>query len=181
MWTAFSGSVLPAYGGETQEKIPTFGKGSNEVRLYADYFCLPCGSIEPAIEDSLIRLVRDGTYRVTFVDVPFHKGSFLYATHFLYACNAGVDIVAALRVRHVLFQQAREGVADERTLTNILSSQNVQTKPYDVSPTLKALNRLIREDSVNNTPSCVIITAGGKKKYAGSDDVKNAIIKLSQP
>jgi len=53
MWTAFSGSVLPTYGGETQEKIPTFGKGSNEVRVYADYLCPSCGSIEPAIVTQL--------------------------------------------------------------------------------------------------------------------------------
>jgi uncharacterized membrane protein len=50
VWLAFSGSVLPAYGAENPENIPTFGKGSNEVRIYADYFCPPCGAAEPAVE-----------------------------------------------------------------------------------------------------------------------------------
>ena len=70
VWLTFSGSVLPAYGAGNEEYVPTFGKGRNELRIYADYFCQPCSSIEPAIENALVQLARSETYRVTFVDVP---------------------------------------------------------------------------------------------------------------
>jgi len=177
----FSGSVLPVYGADPQDSISTFGKGRDEVRLYTDYFCPPCRSIEPDIEDTLIRLVRSGDYRVTFVDMPIHAESVVYATLFLHALNAGGDIAHAVRVRSILFDLAGKGITQEEALAKALKDKNIRTRPYDVHPTLMALNRLIREDQVSGTPSCVIVTAGMTAHYVGAVKVKNAIVQLDGP
>ena len=178
----FSGSVLPVYGADPQEGISTFGKGRDEVRLYTDYLCPPCRSIEPAIEDTLIRLVRTGDYRVTFVDMPIHAESVVYATKFLHVLNAaGGDIAQAVRVRRILFDLAGKGVTQEEAILKALKGKGIRSRPYDVHPTLMALNRLIREDQVSGTPSCVIITAGMKARYVSAGQVKNAIVQLDGP
>jgi uncharacterized membrane protein len=177
----FSGSVLPVYGAESQDSISTFGKGRDEIRLYTDYLCPPCRSIEPDIENTLIRLVRNGDYRVTFVDMPIHLESMVYATQFLHALNAGGGIAHAVRVRRILFDLAGKGITQEEALLKALKDKGIRTKPYDVHPTLMALNRLIREDQVSGTPTCVIVKAGMKASYVGAGKVKTAIIQLAGP
>jgi len=177
----FSGSVLPAYGADPRENLSTFGQGSNEVRLYTDYFCHPCRSIEPAIEEALIGLVRDGNYRVTFVDMPLHTESVVYATQFLQALNTGGDIAHAVRVRRILFEAAEKGIREEKALRKVLKEEGIKTKIYDVHPSFMALNRFIREDQVSSTPSCVTIAAGMKTKYVGANQVKSAVLNLPGP
>lgn len=175
VWLTFSGSVLPVYGAEGPGSVPTFGNGSDEVRIYADYFCPPCGGVEPVIEQALGRLARGDAYRVTFVDVPFHRETVVYATQFLYIVNAGADIDTILRARHVLFREAQKNVRDEAALKSALTANGIPTRPYDTALTFKALNLLIKEDAVTDTPSCVIVTGGKKAKYVGFNAVKNAV------
>ena len=38
----FSGSVTPAYGQDAINSVPSLGKGTYEITIFADYFCPPC-------------------------------------------------------------------------------------------------------------------------------------------
>jgi hypothetical protein len=57
-----SGSVTPAYGQDVVPSVPSLGKGSYEVVLFADYFCPPCLRIDTKAEPLLKKLLATGAF-----------------------------------------------------------------------------------------------------------------------
>jgi thiol:disulfide interchange protein DsbA len=165
----FQGSVTPLYAEEIL--IPSFGTGKTQVRLYTDYFCGPCSSLEPKLEKMIPDLVKKGTVSIIFIDTPIHKHSSLYAIYFLYILNERKDLPYALRARAILFEAAKKKVMEKDKLEEYLKKRNIGFKPFDARTTFKLYNAYIQEDKISSTPTCVIWN-GGKKSFIGSNIMK---------
>jgi thiol-disulfide isomerase/thioredoxin len=176
----FSGSVTPAYGQDSIRGVPSLGKGSYEVILFTDYFCPPCKRIDAKAEPVMKELLASGKVKITFVDVPFSPATPMYAKYYLYAVNAGTDVKEILRIRASLFSAAQvKSIQKEEIMLGYLSEQKIAWKPYDEKPVFQQLSRIIKENSVNKTPTCVIkYSATNVKKYVGDDEIWNGLTKL---
>ena len=156
--------------------FPAYGAGVIQVRIYTDYFCPPCRGMEPAVEPVLRDLIKRGVVRLTLVDTPFNKYTPLYARYFLYALNAKNDFEHALKIRNILFDEAANGhFTTKEQLEKIFKSRGIPYKAFEPKHTFDRYNALIKEDSVNATPSCVIIRAGKKEKFVVGPDIINAL------
>jgi len=163
-----------AAGGQ-ESPLPSFGSGTIKVRLYTDYFCPPCRDMEPSIEPILLDLVKEGTIHLTFIDVPTSKYTALYARYFLYALGEKGDIDSVVHARRTLFDAAEKKVVDKNQLVNLLAEKKIGLKPIDLAPAQNLWNRLLQEDQIRSTPSCVIIHGEEKKTYVGSLEVIKAL------
>src|SRR4030067_2618133 len=168
----FQGAVTPLYAEEIL--IPSFGTGKTQIRLYTDYFCGPCSSLEPKLEKMLADLVKKNTVSITFIDTPIHKHSSLYATYFLYILNKKRDFEYVLRARAVLFEAAKKKVTEKGKLEEYLKKRNIGFKPFDARTTFKFFNGYFQEDKISATPTCVI-SNGGKKSFTGEKDIIKAL------
>jgi thiol:disulfide interchange protein DsbA len=155
--------------------IPSFGTGMIKVRLYTDYFCPPCRDMEPELEPILLELVKDGTIHLTFVDVPTSQHTTLYARYFLYALGEKRDIDSVVHARRTLFEAAEKRMVDKNQLVSLLAEKGIGLKPIDPAPAYNLWNRLLQEDQIRSTPSCVIIHGEEKKTYVGSLEVIKAL------
>jgi thiol:disulfide interchange protein DsbA len=176
-WLAFI-LLLPMMVPSAEGKdpiLPTFGQGPIKVSLYTDYFCPPCRDMEPTLEPILLDLVKDGTIHLTFVDVPTSQHTTLYARYFLYALGEKGDIDSAVHVRRTLFEAAEKRVVDKSQLVNLLAEKEIGLKPIDLAPAYNLWNRLLQEDQIRSTPSCVIVHGEEKKTYVGSLEVIKAL------
>lgn len=171
---------IPVICRSAETFTPSFGKGTVKVRLYSDYFCPPCRAMEPGIEPVITDLVRDGTITLTFVDTPFYRYSSLYARCFLYAINEKKDLEHALRARRALIEAAKNGLDSADKLEIFLKKEGITLKSFDPGPTFKAFSRHLKEDAIDATPSCVIETEGGTKKYGGPGNIIDALKKLKK-
>ena len=124
----------------------SFGKGKIQVRLYADYFCGPCSNLEPKIEYLISDLVKRNIITITFIDVPFHKYSSLYAKYFLYILNDKKEIGHALKARDALFEAAKIPIDEEEKLEAFLQKKGFKFKIFDTKPVFAILQNYIRED-----------------------------------
>jgi thiol-disulfide isomerase/thioredoxin len=176
----FSGSVTPAYGQETAGSVPTLGKGSYEISLFADYFCPPCKIIDTKAEPLLKELLATGKVKITFVDVPFHGPTPVYAKYYLYAVNANPGTENVFHVRKILFEAAQDRhIQKEEALIAYLKEQKISWKIMDEKPILTMLNAIIKKNAINATPTCLIkYPSTGIKKYIGSDEIWNGLNKL---
>jgi len=165
---------LETAGGE-ESPLSSFGSGAIKVRLYTDYFCPPCRDMEPTLEPILLDLVKDGTIHLTFVDVPTSQHTTLYARYFLYALGEKRDIDSVVHARRTLFDAAEKGVVDKSQLVNLLAEKEIGLKPIDLAPAYNLWNRLLQEDQIRSTPSCVIVQGEEKKTYVGSLEVIKAL------
>jgi len=176
--TAFSVSAfaqaVPA-GTKEDPSFPTYGKGKINVRLYTDYFCMPCQASEPVIEPVLERLVKKGVVKVTFVDLPASRYSALYIRHFLYAMKKKNSFANAIRVKHALFEAAKNNITDEASLQAHLASKGISFTVYDVKPVFKKFNDYIMSDMAGSTPSAVIEKSGNKETVTGGSEIVNAL------
>jgi phage terminase large subunit len=60
-----------------------------------------------------------------------------------------------------------------------LSEQKIAWKPYDEKSVFQQFSRIIKENSVNQTPTCVIkYSATNIKKYVGDDEIWDGLTKL---
>ena len=162
----FVGSVNPATGADN-ETIPSYGRGPREVLIFSDYFCPPCQALEPKLEPVLDALYKQGNVKIRFVDTPMHRETPLFAKYYLYAAKASPDYGSAMRARQVLFALAgKENVfwMDER-IEEAFRKEKVAFTPFDFRTAQPELNRLIRDNRVDSTPTCVI-------KYSDSDTRK---------
>jgi len=169
--------ILTAGAAWGQDKtFPTYGTGAVTVRIYTDYFCPPCRGMEPAVEPLLRNLIKKGFITLTLVDTPFSKYTPLYACYFLYALNAKNDFEHALLVRNTLFDAAtnRHFTTKER-LEEIFKGKGISYTVFEPKPAFDRYNALIKEDSIDATPSCVIIRDGKKEKFVGGPDIVNAL------
>ncbi|MDI9570983.1 MAG: thioredoxin domain-containing protein [Pseudomonadota bacterium] len=175
-WPLLAGHVA----GEEPGALPRYGAGAIQVRLYTDYFCGPCRSIEPAAEALLRDLVKKKRITLTLVDLPLTRHSVLYARYFLYALKELNELEHALKVRRLLFDTAatREKSSPERIET-ALRNKGIAFASFDPRPLFDRYNELIKEDNVHSTPTCVIVKGGKKETFIGTDEVIKGLKGLS--
>jgi hypothetical protein len=173
----FSGSVTPAYGQEIANGVPTLGKGSYEVTVFADYFCPPCLRIDTKAEPLLKKLLATKKVKITFVDVPFHKPTPIYAKYYLYAANANSEANNILHVRKILFEAAQvKHIETENALVAYLNEQKISLKTLDEKSIFSTLLTMIKENNIKSTPTCIIrYSAGNIKILVGDEEIWNGL------
>lgn len=174
----FSGSATPAYAEET--RIPTFGNGPIKVRIYTDYFCSPCRSMEPDLESIVIDLVRRRIAAVAFVDTPVHRETILYAKCFLGIATGGDDISQVLRARSALFKAAEKNIRSLQDLEAFLGERGLKCRFVDSTQAFETFRKHLRGDRIDSTPSCVVEGSGGRKKYTGAREILRALTRLGE-
>jgi len=175
----FSGSATPAYGAE-KSLVPSYGSGKYEMIIFTDYFCPPCQLLESEIDPALKEFLSRGGVKVTFVDLPIHKETKLYAKYFLYSAKAGRNYKKILHARRILFSLAKNRIAlNEDDLKKALKEQNVPFIPYDLKLVYPALNKIISTHKVKSTPTCVVkYSDTDVRKYSGSFEIQNGLAML---
>jgi len=169
----FKGMVTPAYADEII--LPSFGNGKIEVRLYTNYFCGPCRSLEPKLEPLIKDLVKRNIITITFIDTPNTK---FYARYFLYCLKEKKEINHVLRVRTALFEAAKNKITEHEKLEEFLKNKRIRFKPFDVTSTLNIYRSLIKEDKINRTPKCMIFNGNKKEDFEGYADILKAFESL---
>lgn len=158
--------------------ITSFGSGNVTVRLYADYFCGPCGALEPKAEQLVRSLVKKNVINITFIDAPFHKFSSLYARYFLFILNEKKDFAHALSVRPILFDGAGKNLTEAEKIEEYLKKKGIKFKPFDARPVFIVFEGYLREDKIDSTPTCVIERNGKKEVFKGGDNILKALESL---
>jgi protein-disulfide isomerase len=161
---------------ETAGLITSFGTGKIKVRLYSDYFCGPCRNSEPKIESVIKTLIKNNTINVTFIDVPFHPPkSVLYAKYFLYILNEKKEFNHALTARSVLFDAAKENIAEKDKIEGYLKNKNIKFKSFDEKQLFNIFENHMNGDGINTTPTCVIENNGRKEIFKGGDSILKSL------
>lgn len=156
--------------------FPAYGSGAVEVRIYSDYFCSSCGKLEPAVEPILKDLLKEKVIRLTLVDAPLHPFTALFARYFLYALKENPDMDHAFQVRNILFNaSADKSIRTKERIEALFKEKGVPYAAFDTKPAFDRYNALIKEDSVKQTPTCVIIKSGQKETLVGRADTMNAL------
>jgi protein-disulfide isomerase len=155
--------------------LPSYGQGKVTVRVYTDYFCVPCRAGEPKIEALMSDLVKNNKIRLTFVDTPAHQETPLYARYFLFILNHKKDFEHALFARNALFDAASIKIITKEKLEEFLAQKGIRYKPFDTKQTLDAMSKYIRDDGVKNTPTVVIDNGTQKQLYIGVDNIIRAL------
>ncbi len=169
----FKGAAAPVYAEEVL--LPSFGQGKVQVRLYTDYFCVPCSKMEPKIEPLLTGLVKKKSITLTLIDTPVHTLTPLYARYYLYILSQDKRLESTMRSRNLLFEAAKSKIEDKDRLEEFLKKNNVKFRQIDPRPTFAALSALITEDKVRATPTCVIIRDGKKAVFNGENEITGAL------
>ncbi len=120
-------TAAPAHAAKAD--LPSFGKGKIEVRLYTDYFCGPCGRMEPRVEALLADLVKRNTVTLIFVDTPIHRFTPLYAKYFLYILNNDRAFAHVLQYRALLFEAAKGKIETGDKLEEFLKGERRRVYP----------------------------------------------------
>jgi len=165
----FQGTATPVYAADIL--MPSFGNGPVKVRLYTDYFCKPCSALEPKLEPVINDLVKKGLINITFIDTPVHKETTLYAKYFLYMLHEKKELNYALRARAVLFEAAKQKIADNKSLEALILQKGMRWKPFDVTSTFGVLGSYLKEDNIKSTPTCIIDNKGKKERFTGNNIV----------
>jgi len=175
----FSGSVVPAYGAD-KSAVPSYGHGTHEVLIFTDYFCPPCQDLEKDLDLLLEPLLTSGGVKVTFVDMPIHKPTAMYARYFLYAANGRRGYKDIVRARETLFTLAQQNTAStEEYLKEALKLQGIVVKPYDVKPVFSEYNSIIRKYKVTSTPTCIVkYSESNVRRYQGFDEIRSGLSEL---
>ncbi|MBN1663478.1 MAG: thioredoxin domain-containing protein [Deltaproteobacteria bacterium] len=171
---------MPAWGQGIFRAIPSWGSGPYEVILFTDYFCGPCRRIDTKAETLLTELLATGQVRLTFVDVPFTRISPVYAKYYLYVVNANANVSYVLYVRKRLFDAAQDRrIKTEEALIAYLKENKISWTVFDEKSVFPLVNRVIKDNKINATPTCVIKFApADQKKYVGSDEIWAALTGL---
>jgi thiol-disulfide isomerase/thioredoxin len=178
----FSGTVTPAYGFDSTGSIPSLGKGPYEVVVFADYFCPPCKRIDIKAEPLLKELLATNKVKITFIDVPFHSATPIYAKYYLYAANASPDVNSILHVRKILFEAAQtKNIQKENALVDFLKEEKILWKKLDEKSIFPMLSNVIKENNIDQTPICMIkYSAKDVKKYIGDESIWNGLTELKK-
>lgn len=176
----FSGSATPAYARENSYGILSMGNGSYEVVLFADYFCPPCRRIDTKAEPLLKELLIGDKVKISFIDVPMHSYTPVYAKYYLYAVNADSSADNIFHIRKILFEAAQDKqIRTENALVAYLKEQKISWKPMDEKSVFQMLSSKIRENNINATPTCVIrYSATDVRKFVGDEEIRNGLNKL---
>ena len=169
-----------ALNADAQRVIPSMGVGPYEVLMFSDYFCPPCKRIDTKAEPLMKELLEKGKVKITFVDVPFHSATPIYAKYYLYAVNAKADSGNVFHVRRILFDAAQvKRIQKEDALIAYLKEKKIFWKVMDEKAILPLLSSLIKENKVNQTPTCIIrYPLAGEKKYVGDIEIWDGLMQL---
>jgi hypothetical protein len=159
-------------------KLPSFGSGPVQVRLYTDYFCGPCSRTEPKIEQLLLDLVKRKVVTLIFIETPVHAATPLYAKYFLYILNSKRTVEHALQSRAVLFEAAKNKIEEADKLEEFLRAKGIKFKEMELSAVFAAFGGLINEDAIKSTPTCVVVKDGKKSLHSGEVEIVNALQQL---
>jgi protein-disulfide isomerase len=172
------GSALGAEAG----LVPAYGSGSYRLFIFADYFCQSCQRLEKELADEIGAMIGRGGIRVSFVDVPMHKLTPLYARYFLYAAKAAGSTQAVLHAREVLVDTtSRIGAITEPQLEAALKTREVPMKPYDVKPVFAQYNDLVQKYQVSGSPTFVFFySAKDVRKYSGREKIMKGLAEFRQ-
>lgn len=160
--------------------IPALGSGTYEVIMFADYFCPPCKRIDTKAEALMKELLTTGNVKITFVDVPFNRLTPMYVKYYLYAANAKGEISNILHVRKTLFAAAQEKrIETEDALVQYLKHQKIALKPFNEKFVYPLLSAAIKDNKIDQTPTCVIrYSIAGEKKYIGDIEIWEGLMQL---
>ena len=172
----FSGSATPVYAAEPV--MPAFGRGAIEVRLYTDYFCEPCRDEEGEVISLLMELVGKNLIRVLFIDTPVHPETVFYAGYFLAVLNAKGGFRQAVAARGALFEAAGKKIKRKEALEAFLKTKRMDIRPFDTAPVFKIFGNYMKEDRINSTPTCVIISPKGKQTLIGKEEIAKGLRSL---
>ena len=169
-----------ASNANAQRVIPSMGIGSYEVLMFSDYFCPPCNRIDMKAERLMKELLETGKVKITFVDVPFHSATPIYAKYYLYAVNAKADPGNVFHVRRILFDAAQaKRIQKEDALIAYLKEKKIFWKLMDEKAIFPLLSAFIKEKKVDQTPTCVIrYPLAGEKKYVGDVEIWDGLMQL---
>ena len=173
VWLSAAGS---GWAEERNQTFPSFGSGAVEVRLYTDYFCPPCRAMEPGVEPILKDLLKKNAIRLTLADVPLSRLTPLFARNFLYALRENNGAEHALLVRSILMEAStNKEIATQERIEALFKGKGIAFVVWDPKFAFDRYNKLLQEDKINATPTCVIIKNGQKKAFVGADDIINAL------
>jgi len=169
-----------ASNADAQRVIPSMGVAPYEVLMFSDYFCPPCKQIDSKAEPLLKELLASGKVKITFVDVPFHSATPIYAKYYLYAVNANADSGNVFHVRKILFDAAQaKRIQKEDALIAYLKEKKIFWKVMDEKAIFPLLSSLIKENKVDQTPTCIIkYSSMDVKKYVGTEEIWIGLTKL---
>lgn len=169
-------SPAPAPAAHDDDPMPIYGSGHIDVRLYANFFCPPCRTLESTIEPLLKDLVHRDLIRLTIIDVP---GAPLYVNYFLYALKKENRLERALAVRNVLFEAAGTGVEQtDEALHQLFEDKGIDYELFDATALYPRFNQMIRNDELTSTPSLAIEREGETTLYRGRSAIIGALEKL---
>ena len=169
-----------ALNANAQRVIPSMGVGPYEVLMFSDYFCPPCKRIDTKAETLMRELLSTGKVKITFVDVPFHSVTPIYAKYYLYAVSANADSGNVFHVRRILYDAAQaKRIQKEDALIAYLKEKKIFWKVMDEKAIFPLLSSLIKENKVSQTPTCVIkYSSMDVKKYVGTEEIWIGLTKL---
>ncbi|MDD5723221.1 MAG: hypothetical protein PHY29_05710 [Syntrophales bacterium] len=167
----FSGSPTPASTTPafTAEKflVSSCGSGPYELIVFTDYFCSPCQEVESELDPALNEILSSGGVKVTFVDVPGHSQTLLFAKYFFYITGTTYDLRHILHARKVLFSLAKSksvySVYNDEILSKVLTAQGIPFKPRGLKETdQEAIAHIVKTYPIHGTPTCIV-------KYSNTD------------
>jgi hypothetical protein len=161
---------------ELNQPFPSYGSGLVEVRIYTNFFCLPCRAMEPYVEPILKELLKKNAIRLTLVDTPSGERAILFARNFLYAIRENNDPEHAFRVRKILAEAANnENMTTQERIEGLFKEKGIPFFVYDVKPLFDRYNALLKEDMITGTPKCVIVMNGEKQWISGAQHIVKAL------
>lgn len=174
-------ALAPATAGEELSPVTAYGDGPIEVRLYSNYFCPPCRSLEPQAEPLLLELVERNAIRLVMVDLPTGEEALLYAHFYFYALKAENTLERALAVRTLLFEAAaRRDILAEDALAAFFEEHSIAYDTFDAKILYPRLNEFITEDKIRVTPTMVIVRDGDSQLLTGPRAILEALRALSE-
>jgi thiol:disulfide interchange protein DsbA len=177
MLLILSSTGLYAQGQEIP--FPQYGTGPIHVFIYTDYFCPPCRATEPLVEPILRDLLKRNAITLTFIDVPYHRLTPLFAKYFLYALKTKNDSDHAFHIRNALIAAtADKNMTTEKRIGELFKSKGIPYTVFEAKPVFDRYNALIKEDHINATPTCVIVKKGKKESFVGGPDIIAALKRL---
>jgi protein-disulfide isomerase len=134
--------------------------------------------IEANLEPAIMKVLAEGDIKVTFVDMPFHPLTPLYAKYFLFATRGAGGYKNAMHARNVLFGLSKQNMAKtEADIEKAFKAQGVAYKHFDVKPVLAEWEKIFKQYKIKSTPTCILIySATGVRTYKGTNEIRNNLI-----
>ncbi|SEM38797.1 hypothetical protein SAMN04489760_1139 [Syntrophus gentianae] len=164
-------------GSAEKSRIPTIGTGPYKLYIFTDYFCGPCQALEAELDSMLQELIERNSVKITFVDLPIHRGTVLFNRYYLYAAHTAGSGRDLLRIRRELFALAGlQPPADEKKIISRFENRNIAFQVYELKPVYRELNRIIKEFNIHSTPTCVVqYSSTDIRTYSGIAQIRQGM------